>query len=404
MNLNISENANLIPVIDALITNQGLDKIAECASKALGNPFWIVDMMSNFIVPIYGDTENSHLLEEKELGYTSSATLDFVKKLHIREQTNASEGSFLFHPEPDISIINCAVRITGITVAFISVIEEKNTFTDETYEQMTIISNIVATELQKDSFYKENKYMMYSYFLSDLIKNQFVLNDITDRLTYLGYTPKKYFYLLTLRLQNIENRSVILKSIQTQVNFILSGSIYCLYEDHAVFLYTTDKEFPHDHPVYQRLRRFLEQSNIYGAISDSYTNLTYTPRHYKKTLDALNIGGSAFPEEHLFHYVALTVTHMLNIIKGTLSYEDFSNNAIGKLDNWDKENHSALLETLYQYLIHNLSISATAQAMYLHQNTIRQRIEKIREITEIPLENGHQVFEMMLALKIYFRK
>ena len=31
-------------------------------------------------------------------------------------------------------------------------------------------------------------------------------------------------------------------------------------------------------------------------------------------------------------------------------------------------------------------------------------IEKIREITEIPLENGHQVFEMMLALKIYFRK
>ena len=152
------------------------------------------------------------------------------------------------------------------------------------------------------------------------------------------------------------------------------------------------------------MRRFLEQSNIYGAISDSYTNLTYTPRHYKKTLDALNIGGSAFPEEHLFHYVALTVTHMLNIIKGTLSYEDFSNNAIGKLDNWDKENHSALLETLYQYLIHNLSISATAQAMYLHQNTIRQRIEKIREITEIPLENGHQVFEMMLALKIYFRK
>lgn len=296
------------------------------------------------------------------------------------------------------------MRITGITVAFISVIEEKKTFTDETYDQMTIISNIVATELQKDSFYKENKYMMCSYFLSDLIKNQLVLDDITNRLTYLGYTPKKYFHLLTLRLQNVENRSVILKSIQAQVNFILPGSIYCLYENHAVFLYTTDKAFPHDHLIYQRLRRFLEQSNICGAISDSYTNITYTPRHYRKNLDALRIGGSAFPGERLFHYAALTVNHMLNIIEGLLSYEDFSDNAVGKLESWDKENHSALLETLYQYLVHNLSVSETAQTMYLHQNTIRQRVEKIREITGIPLENGHQVFEMMLALKIYFGK
>lgn len=392
----------LMPVIDALINNHGLDKIAECAAEVLQNPFWIVDMTSNFIVPIYGNTSDPRLLEEKRLGYTTEVTLDYVREQRIRERTNAAEGSFLFHPEPDVSIINCPVRITGITVAFISVKEEETPFTDEVYKQMEVISNIIATELQKDSFYKENKYMMYSYFLSDLIKNQLVLDDIMDRLSYLGYVPQKYFYLLTLRLQNIENRSVILKSIQSQVNFILPGSIYCLYENHAVFLYTSDKKLPLDHLIYQRLRRFLSQSNIYGAISDSYTNITYTPRHYQKTLDALQIGMSVNLEEHLFHYSSLTVKHMLNIIDGFLSYEDFSDNAVGKLIQWDKENHSFLLETLYQYLVNNLSIPATAKSMYLHQNTIRQRIEKIKEIIGIPLENGHQVFEIMLALKIYY--
>ncbi|MGN0332501.1 MAG: PucR family transcriptional regulator [Lachnospiraceae bacterium] len=397
-------STSLMPVINALINNQGLDKIAECSAKALHNPFWIVDMMSNFIVPIYGDTTDSHLLEEKKLGYTSTDTLDYVRKQRIREQTNAAQGSFLFHPEPDVSIINCPVRITGITVAFISVKEETAPFTDEVYDQMEVIANIIATELQKDSFYKENKYMMYSYFLSDLIKNQLVLDDIMERLSYLGYVPQKYFYLLTLRLQNTENSSVILKSIQTQINFILPGSIYCLYENHAVFLYTSGKNLPRDHSIYQRLRRFLEQSNIYGAISDSYTNITYTPHHYQKTLDALHIGRSVTPAERLYQYSTLTVKHMLKIIDGLLSYEDFSDNAVGKLEIWDRENHASLLETLYQYLSHNLNISATANAMYLHQNTIRQRMEKIKEITGIPFENGHQVFEMMLALKIYRQK
>lgn len=397
-------NIKLMPVLNALINNQGLDNIAECAANVLNNPFWIVDMMSNFIVPIYGDTTDSRLLEEKKLGYTTTVTLDYVRKQRIREQTNAAEGSFLFHPEPDISIITCPVRITGITVAFISVKEETVPFTEEVYEQMEVIANIIATELQKDSFYKENKYMMYSYFLSDLIKNQLVFDDIMERLSYLGYVPQKYFYLLTLRLQNTENSSVILRSVQTQINYILPGSIFCLYENHAVCLYTSRKKLPLDHSIYQRLRRFLAQSNIYGAISDSYTNIVYTPRHYQKTLDALQIGRSVTPAEHLYQYSALTVKHMFKIIDGLLSYEDFSDNAVGKLELWDKENHASLLETLYQYLSNNLSISATASSMYLHQNTIRQRIEKIKEITGIPLENGHQVFEMMLALKIYLQK
>lgn len=399
MNIQMS----LMPVINALINNQGLDKIVECAAEVLKNPFWIVDMTSN-IISISGNTKDPRLLEEKRQGYTSVDTLNYVREQRIREQTNAAEGSFLFHPEPDITILNCPIRITGITVAFISVKEEETPFTDEIYNQMSVISNIIATELQKDSFYKENKYMMYSYFLSDLIKNRLVLDDIMNRLSYLGYVPKKYYYLLTLRLQNVENKTVILQSIQAQINHILPGSIYCLYENHAVFLYTTGKKIPLDHLIYQRLRRFLNQSNIFGAISDSYTNIAYTSHHYQKTLDALQIGISSNPTECLFHYSALTVKHMLNIIDGLLSYEDFSDNAVGKLEAWDKENHSSLLETLYQYLTNNLSISATAKTMYLHQNTIRQRVEKIKEITGIPLENGHQVFEMMLGLKIYYGK
>lgn len=394
-------NLGLEPVIEALINNQGLDAIAEKCAQVLKNPFWIVDMISNFIVPIYGDTKDERLIKESKDKYPTPETLDFVKDNRIREVTDDAKGSYLFHPLPDVSIINCPVKITGITVAFISVKEETTAFEPVVYDQMEVIANIIATELQKDSFYKENKYLMYSYFLSDLIQNQWTSEDIESRLSYLGYATKKYFYLLTMDLQNIENRSFILKSLQKQVNFILPGSIYCLYENHAVFLYTSDHILTQDCETAERLRRFLDQSHVYGAISDHYTNLTLTSRHYRKTLDALKIGIPANPSEHLFHYGALAVHHMFNIIEGLLTYRDFSDNAVGKLESYDIQNHAMLLETVYQYLIHNMSISGTAASMYVHQNTIRQRIEKAKEITGIPLENGFQVFELMLALRLY---
>jgi GAF domain-containing protein len=59
--------------------------------------------------------------------------------------------------------------------------------------------------------------------------------------------------------------------------------------------------------------------------------------------------------------------------------------AVGKLEAYDRERGSSLLATLEEFLGRHGNISATSDALFVHPNTLRQRLRRIGELTEIDL-------------------
>ncbi len=72
--------------------------------------------------------------------------------------------------------------------------------------------------------------------------------------------------------------------------------------------------------------------------------------------------------------------------------------AARKLADYDQARSTSLLETLATYLRLRGSTRATAEALYVHPNTLRQRLGRIKELTDIDLAN-----EDLLALEIAVR-
>ena len=69
---------DLSPILHALLENQGLQKISDAAALVLGNPFWIVDMNSNYMGRLSGETTNPTLLAESLQGYVEDDTMLFT--------------------------------------------------------------------------------------------------------------------------------------------------------------------------------------------------------------------------------------------------------------------------------------------------------------------------------------
>lgn len=61
---------------------------------------------------------------------------------------------------------------------------------------------------------------------------------------------------------------------------------------------------------------------------------------------------------------------------------------------------SQLEETLTQYIQHNRSISKTAQALHIHQNTLYHRLEKIETLLQIDLNDWNDFLTISLALRL----
>ena len=68
------------------------------------------------------------------------------------------------------------------------------------------------------------------------------------------------------------------------------------------------------------------------------------------------------------------------------------------LNEYDKKNNTAFCETLFFYLSYERNIAAVSKAMFLHRNTLRNRLTRIQEIVPIDLDDPMTRFRLIISL------
>jgi len=78
---------------------------------------------------------------------------------------------------------------------------------------------------------------------------------------------------------------------------------------------------------------------------------------------------------------------------------DTAVDAIGKLAAYDSQRQTSLLATLEEFLRRRGNVSATSEALYVHPNTLRQRLRRISELSGLDLRRDDWL-EVEIAVKM----
>ncbi len=78
---------------------------------------------------------------------------------------------------------------------------------------------------------------------------------------------------------------------------------------------------------------------------------------------------------------------------------DSHRDAVARLAEYDRERSTSLLRTLEEFMRRRGSISATAEALYVHPNTLRQRLRRIHELSGLDLRKDDWLM-VEIALKM----
>ena len=73
--------------------------------------------------------------------------------------------------------------------------------------------------------------------------------------------------------------------------------------------------------------------------------------------------------------------------------------AVERLMEYDRRRRSQLVATLEQYLRDRRSIATTARALYIHPNTLRQRLDRIEKLSGLDLAD-EDLLSLELAVKL----
>lgn len=125
-------------------------------------------------------------------------------------------------------------------------------------------------------------------------------------------------------------------------------------------------------------------------------------RSFDEAQEALNIALALSQEEGVVAFSELGVLHWLYHLPAGAAEENGYLHDVRALERYDAERDTDLLKTLEAYLDAGGSLVEAAESLYVHRNTLLQRIERIQELTGRDLRNPQQRLNLVVALK-YFR-
>ncbi len=77
----------------------------------------------------------------------------------------------------------------------------------------------------------------------------------------------------------------------------------------------------------------------------------------------------------------------------------YADEILGPLDRYDAKNHS-YVELLKTYIRQDRSLAGTAEALFMHRNTVNYQIQKMKELLGSPLKTLEDLFPYQVALAI----
>lgn len=80
--------------------------------------------------------------------------------------------------------------------------------------------------------------------------------------------------------------------------------------------------------------------------------------------------------------------------------QEFAHRILGKVLAYDLEMETDLLNTLEVYIEHQCQISKCAEALYVHENTLRNRLKKIEQLLNYDLRRIDHLLNIYIALQI----
>ena len=134
------------------------------------------------------------------------------------------------------------------------------------------------------------------------------------------------------------------------------------------------------------------------GIGDSSEYLEEMKLSRKEASDAIKIAELSNSQQRISFYKDQGIYTLISQIPKVRFLDEFVENYIGKLIHADEIKEGNYCETLEKYLEFNCNAKETADAMFIHRNTLHYRLNKIRDI----LGNDFEDMNTCMILKLAF--
>lgn len=122
-----------------------------------------------------------------------------------------------------------------------------------------------------------------------------------------------------------------------------------------------------------------EERDFFVGVSSNQTGIYDQKKNFDKALSAMQ--SSRLRGEAVSFYDELGLYKVLYAVGDRAVLREYYADTVGKLDAYDRENGTQLVETLKCYLDNNASLQSVSEKLFVHRNTVANQLKKAAEVT-----------------------
>jgi len=389
-------------LLDALLEDKGLQQLAEAAALVFRMPVLISDNSYKYLAWARGSQSAPDFTElDTSSGYIADNLVQEIQERRINEQIRKAGKPTLIRSNRGEEYLVTPVVINNIEVAHISLLTGSKPVSGVEKELLRRFSQVVATELQKNNFFKVNRGTPHASFLADLFEGKInTLIDVRKRLGILGFGLKKTQQILSISIRDHIASDGRLQMIVGQLRKLIPDSIQMIYLGDIVFLISRNSPLGLSAAEALGLESFLTDSKLSAGLSSRFFDIMDARRHYIQARRAAVLGTNIVEGTPLHDYEQLLAVQLAEACADRVQLLDLCHPAINLIRQADRQQGRALLETLRVYLQFARNPTQTAAKLGIHRNTLFYRISKIVKLTGIDFGDGDQLMRLSLSLQL----
>lgn len=252
----------------------------------------------------------------------------------------------------------------------------------------------------------------FKKFIEDIVNRSLTDKDlIIERAEDLYLDTRDEYLVVTAKNKNLKDfiRNETIESSFKNIFEALGGRISPTSGSSYLFLIPLDKNIGERENINKvkdliikfnnDLKTHIPGLNLKFGISDIPSPIENIYTNYDRSLRALEVGDVLYGDLYYITYSEL----------GPLAWLDIKPDEVDRMKNilkelLDEENSQELIETLEAYLESNMNYSLAAKKLFVHINTVRNRIESINNLLGIDLEDPINRLKLEIMIKVILNK
>ncbi|MCC6177794.1 MAG: helix-turn-helix domain-containing protein [Chloroflexi bacterium] len=275
-------------------------------------------------------------------------------------------------------------------------------------------ARVLVIELAKQRAVTEAQLRLQGDFLDDLLAGAYPSDDaMLARARWMGHDLTRPHVLLAVhvaepgdRAGGAPQRLRVTDLVSTEVLRLAPTALLREYQGTLVVAIprasppTTEESVEVADRLRERLTALLPGAPVTVGIGRYYPGVAGLAASFREASQALAIGCDLLGGDRSVHFEQLGVQRLLFQLRDNPELAAFYDDLLGKLQSHDERQNAELVNTLEAFFECHGNHVRTAQRLHLHRNTLLYRLERVRQVLGVELDDPETRLALQVALKI----